>query len=160
SHRVPLAQRPVVDVLRLPVIGAALRRPLVRRAAQATMLLVAAAVGADGLLGPSMSPMNLAGVLPGTGWRARTGLALLVAGHLFLLRRELPRRFVAPARRLPRPLRTKWLAIGLLVAGFWATETFALWDGPRATAWIIVGYFTAALVVDSTWRGASFCKYV
>src|SRR5262249_59411773 len=83
SPRVPPARRPVVDVLRLPVIGAALRRPLVRRAAQATMLLVAAAVVADGLLGPSMSPMNLAGVLPWTGWRALTVLALLVAGNVF-----------------------------------------------------------------------------
>ena len=166
SHRVPPARRPVVDVLRLPVIGAAMRRPLVRRAAQATMLLVAAAVVADGLLGPSMSPMNLAGVLPWTGWRALTVLALLVAGNVFcfacpfMLPRELARRFAAPARRLPRPLRTKWLAISLLVAGFWATETFALWDGPRATAWIIIGYFTAAVLVDSTWRGATFCKYV
>ncbi len=130
------------------------------------MLLVAAAVVADGLMGPSMSPMNLAGVLPWTGWRALTVLALLVAGNVFcfacpfMLPRELARRFAAPARRLPRPLRTKWLAVGLLVAGFWATETFALWDGPRATAWIIVGYFAAALLVDSTWRGATFCKYV
>src|SRR5262245_7442270 len=166
SHRVRPARRPVVDVLRLPVIGAALRRPLVRRAAQATMLLLAAAVVADGLLGPSMSPMNLAGVLPWTGWRALTVLALLVAGNVFcfacpfMLPRELARRFSSPARRLPRPLRTKWLAIGLLVAGFWATETFSLWDGPRATAWLIVAYFAAATVVDSTWRGASFCKYV
>src|SRR5262249_22194323 len=166
SHRVPPARRPVVDVLRIPVIGPALRRPLARRVAQATMLLVAAAVVADGLLGPSMSPMNLAGVLPWTGWRAFTVLALLVAGNVFcfacpfLLPGELARRFAPPARRLPRPLRTKWLAIGLLVVGFRATETFALWDGPRATAWIIVGYFTAALLVDSTWRGATFCKYV
>jgi cytochrome c oxidase assembly factor CtaG len=165
-HRVPPARRPAGDVLRLPVIGAALRRPLTRRAAQAAMLLVAVAVVADGLMGPSMSPMNLAGVLPWTGWRALTVVALLVAGNVFcfacpfMLPRELARRFTAPARRLPRPLRTKWLAVVLLVAGFWATETFALWDGPRATAWIIVGYFAAALLVDSTWRGATFCKYV
>ena len=43
---------------------------------------------------------------------------------------------------------------------FWATETFGLWDVPRATAWLIIGYFVAALLVDSRWRGASFCKYV
>src|SRR5262249_56533114 len=70
SHRVPPARRPVVDVLRLPVIGAAMRRPLVRRVAQATMLLVAAAGVADGLLGSSISPMNLAGGLPWAGRRA------------------------------------------------------------------------------------------
>jgi hypothetical protein len=63
-------------------------------------------------------------------------------------------------RRLPRPLRTKWLAVALLVVGFWATESFALWDAPRATAWLVVGYFTTALLVDLRFRGATFCKYV
>jgi hypothetical protein len=57
-------------------------------------------------------------------------------------------------------LRTKWIAVGLLVTYLWAYEAFALWDSPRATAWIIVGYFAAALAVDSVFKGASFCKYV
>src|SRR5262249_816646 len=56
--------------------------------------------------------------------------------------------------------RIKWLAAVLLVVFFWSSETFGLWDAPRATAWLIAGYFAAALVVDSRWRGASFCKYV
>lgn len=154
------------DVLRLPVLGAALRRPAARRVAQAAMLLLAAAIVADGFLGPQMSPMNLAGVWPWTGWRAATVLALLVAGNVFCfacpftLPRELARRLAAPRRRLPRWVQTKWLAVGLLGLGFWATESFALWDAPRATAWLIVGYFATALVVDTRFRGAGFCKYV
>ena len=48
----------------------------------------------------------------------------------------------------------------MLAAYLWAYEAFALWDSPRATAWIIVGYFAAAFAVDSVFRGASFCKYV
>src|SRR5262249_47048133 len=63
-----VAPRQPFDALRLPVLGALLGRPGVRRVAQGTMLLVAAAVVADGLLGPQMSPMNLAGVWPWTGW--------------------------------------------------------------------------------------------
>jgi cytochrome c oxidase assembly factor CtaG len=158
--------RTTFDVLRLPVVGALLRRPATRRAAQGAMLLLAAAVVADGFLGPQMSPMNLAGVWPWTGWRAATVLALLVAGNVFCfacpftLPRELARRVAAPARRLPHWLQTKWLAVVLLGLGFWATESFALWDAPHATAWLIVGYFAAALVVDTCFRGASFCKYV
>src|SRR5262245_446004 len=160
------APRMPFDLLRRPVLGAVLRRPGTRRAAQTAMLLLAAAVVADGFLGPEMSPMNLAGVWPWTGWRAATVLALLVAGNVFCfacpftLPRELARRFATPARRLPRRLQTKWLAVALLGLGFWATESFALWDAPRATAWLIVGYFAAALLVDMRFRGASFCKYV
>jgi cytochrome c oxidase assembly factor CtaG len=154
------------DALRLPVLGSLLRAPAARRVVQAAMLCAAAAVVADGLLGPAMSPMNLAGVLPWTGWRGLTVVALLVAGNAFcfacpfMLPRAVARRFATPTRRLPRWMRTKWLAAALLVGFFWATETFGLWDAPRATAWLIVGYFAAALVVDARWHGASFCKYV
>ena len=42
----------------------------------------------------------------------------------------------------------------------WAYEAFALWNSPRWTAWIALGYFIAAFVVDGLFRGASFCKYV
>ena len=65
-----------------------------------------------------------------------------------------------PRYRWPRQLRSKWIAAGLLAAYLWAYEAFALWDSPRATAWIIVGYFAAAFAVDSVFKGASFCKYV
>ena len=41
-----------------------------------------------------------------------------------------------------------------------AYEVFALWDSPWWTAWIAMGYFTAALVVDGFFRDAAFCKYL
>ena len=49
---------------------------------------------------------------------------------------------------------------GLLILFFWAYEAFDVWDSPRLTAWILVGYFVAAFAVDTFFRGASFCKYV
>ena len=42
----------------------------------------------------------------------------------------------------------------------WAYEAFALWDSPWWTAWIALGYFAAAFVIDGFFRGAAFCKYV
>ena len=113
-----------------------------------------------------MAPMNLAGVLPWTHWRGLAVLALLMAGNLFCmacpftLPRDLVRKFVSPRYHWPAFLRSKWIAVGLLVTYLWAYEAFALWDRPSATAWIIVGYFAAAFAVDSVFKGASFCKYV
>ena len=48
----------------------------------------------------------------------------------------------------------------LLALFFWAYEAFSLWDSPRWTAWIVIGYFVAAFAIDGLFRGASFCKYL
>ena len=92
--------------------------------------------------------------------RAADGRQSFCMACPFTLPRDLARKFVAPRYHWPRQLRSKWIAAGLLAAYLWAYEAFALWDSPRATAWIIVGYFAAAFAVDSVFRGASFCKYV
>jgi hypothetical protein len=41
-------------------------------------------------------------------------------------------------------LRSKWLAIGVLVLFFWTYEFFDLWETPWWTAWIIIFDFAAA----------------
>ena len=165
---VPLA-RPspsAFDLLRAPIAGPVLRARYGRRALQAILLILAVAVIADGFFGQPMAPMNLAGVFPWTYGRAVVVVALLAAGNLFCmacpftLPRELGRRLGFATRYWPHPLRSKWLAMGLLVLFFWAYEAFDLWDSPRLTAWILVGYFIGAFVVDTFFRGASFCKYV
>ncbi len=130
------------------------------------MLLLAVIVVADGFWGPQVSSVNLAGVLPWTYWRALTVVALLAAGNLFcmacpfMLPRELARHLGFSPRSWPKSLRSKWLAVALLIFFFWAYEAFALWDKPAWTAWIIIGYFAGAFFVDAFFRGASFCKYV
>lgn len=130
------------------------------------MLLLAAAIVIDGFLGPENSPMNLAGVLPWTHWRAFTVVALLVAGNFFCMVcpftwvRDLGRRLLPANRNWPRMLRSKWTAIVLLGVYLWAYEVFSLWDRPAWTAGILLGYFAAAFVIDGVYRGASFCKYV
>ena len=154
------------DLLRTPILGPILWHRHFRRSVQAAMLLLAAVVAVDGFFGPQIAPMNLAGVLPWTYWRGLAVIALVMAGNLFCLAcpftlpRDLARRFVSPRYRWPRRLRSKWIAAGLLAAYFWAYDAFSLWDSPRSTAWIILGYFLAAFVVDTVFKGASFCKYV
>ena len=39
-------------------------------------------------------------------------------------------------------------------------SAFALWNSPARTAWLLIAYIGAAFLVDSFFRGASFCKYV
>src|ERR1041385_5178213 len=130
------------------------------------MFLLAITVVADGLFGPQMGAMNLAGVLPWTHWRGVSVIALLVAGNVvcmacpFSFVRDLGRRLLPASWSWPRRLRSKWIAISLLFIFFWAYEAFSLWESPRSVAWLIVGYFAAALIIDGLFKGASFCKYV
>jgi cytochrome c oxidase assembly factor CtaG len=154
------------DFVKVPVLGALIRSRYFRRALQIVTLLLAVAIVLDGLLGPEISPMNLAGVLPWTHWRAFAVIGLLAVGNLFCMAcpftfvRDLGRKILPARMRWPRALSSKWLAIGLIIIYLWAYEAFDLWDKPSITALVIVGYFLAAFVIDGLFRGASFCKFV
>jgi ferredoxin len=150
----------------LPGVGALLRWRHVRVVFQSVTFALAALLVADGLFGTRVSPLNLAGVLPWTYWRGIAIVGLVVLGNVscmacpFVLPRDLARRFLPARRRWPRWLRLKWPSLALIVVYLWAYEAFALWDRPWLTAWIVIAYFAAALIVDGLFRGAAFCKYV
>lgn len=167
--RTPSSPRPrsaATDALLLPGVGWILRARAGRRIFQGVLLLFAAFVVFDGVWGPEMSAMNLAGVFPWTYWRTFVVVGLLAAGNLFcfacpfMLPRAVGRRFLPSSRAWPRALRSKWLAAGLFALYLWAYEVWAIWDGPVWTAWVVVGYFVAAFAIDGIFKGASFCKYV
>ena len=159
-------RRTPLDLLRLPVLGAMIRSRYFRPTLQISSLLLAAVIILDGLLGPELSPMNLAGVLPWTHWRAFTVVGLLAVGNLFCMAcpftfvRDLGRKVLPARAHWPRGLSSKWLAVGLVLVYLWAYEAFDLWDKPAVTASVILGYFLAALLIDGFFRGASFCKFV
>src|SRR5208282_4847077 len=57
-------------------------------------------------------------------------------------------------------LRNKWLSMGLFALILFCYEEFSLWSSPWWTAWLIVAYFLAVLVVDGLFKHATFCKFV
>ncbi len=154
------------DLLRVPLVGRFLRWRHARLALQLPLAVLAAVVILDGLRGPQVGAMNLAGVLPWIHWRGFVVLGLLATGNVFCMAcpftapRTLARRWLPQGWNWPRPLRNKWAAVVLLGLFLWAYEAFSLWDSPWWTAWIAVGYFAAAFVVDGLFRGAAFCKYL
>jgi cytochrome c oxidase assembly factor CtaG/polyferredoxin len=154
------------DLLRLPLLGGFLRWRHARLCLQIPVLLLAVVMIYDGLRGPQVGAMNLAGVLPWIHWRGLLIVGVLAAGNVFcmgcpfLLPRTLARRFLPAGWNWPRRLRSKWLAILLIVAFLWAYEALNLWDRPWWTACLTLGYFAAAFVIDGLFRGASFCKYL
>ncbi len=166
SSLIHKAASPSLDLFRVRGLGAVMRWRHFRRSLQILMLGLAALVVADGIWGPQVSAMNAAGVLPWTHWRTFTVVALLVAGNLFCMAcpftfvRDLGRKILPAKAAWPHWLRSKWLAVGLLIIYLWAYEAFDLWDRPLATAFLILGYFVAALLIDGIFRGASFCQYV
>lgn len=155
-----------VDVLRWPFVGAALRWRHLRTALQALSLLAAILLVLHGLFGPDVAPRNLATVVTWVHYRGLLVLALLAAGNVFctacpfVLVRDAGRRLRAPVRRWPRQLRRKWMGVGLLAAVLFAYELFDLWALPAGTAWLVLAYFAAALAIDLTFAGGTFCKYL
>lgn len=130
------------------------------------MLVAGVAMIAHGLFGPTLAPKNLATTMSWVHFRGALVLALLCAGNLFclacpfMLVRQWARRWVRPRFTWPRALRNKWLSIALFVLVLFAYELFDLWSSPWWTAWLIVAYFAAILVVDGLFKHAVFCKFV
>ena len=155
-----------MDLLRWAPLATFARRRHARLWLQVPLLAVAIVVVVHGLLGPQLAPRNLATVLTWVHYRGLLVVAILAIGNLFcfgcpmILARDVARRVAHPGWRWPRALRNKWPAIVLFVAVLFAYELFDLWSLPRATAWLVLAYFGAAMVVDVLFSGASFCKYV
>ena len=155
-----------MNILRLPVVGSFLRWRYARPALQLLLLLISLAVVLHGLLGPQLAPRNLATVLTSIHWRGFLIVAIVAAGNLFctacpmILARDVSRRYFHPALRWPRWLRGKWLGVALLVLVLFSYELFDLWSQPRATAWLVLGYFGLAIAIDTVFKGASFCKHL
>lgn len=158
--------RRAFDLLDVPGLGRFLRWRHARTVLQIPLFLIAAVMIWDGLTGSPLAPKNAATVITWVHYRGFVTLALLVAGNLFcmacpfMLPRNMARKLFKPARMWPRRLRNKWVAIGLFVLFLFTYELFDLWATPWWTAWIIIAYFLGALILDSLFKGAPFCKYV
>ena len=157
---------PALDLLRVPLLGRFLRWRRSRMVLQIPVVLVSLIMIAHAFWGPQLAPKNLAPLLTWVHFRGLVVLVILLAGNLFcmacpfMLPRELARRLHLPQREWPAALRNKWPAIGLFVFVLFVYELFDLFSDPWWTGALIVGYFALAIVVDTFFRRASFCKYV
>jgi ferredoxin len=157
---------PAFDLLRVPAVGHFLRWRHSRSLLQIPLLVVSIVMILHGLFGPTLAPKNLATVLTWVHFRGALVLILLCAGNFFclacpfMLVRNVARRFFRPWLNWPQNFRNKWLSVGLFVLILFAYELFDLWSSPWWTAWLIVAYFLAVLVIDGVFKHASFCKFV
>ena len=152
--------------MRVPVIGSLLKQRHARTLLQIPVFIISAAMILHGFFGPQLAPKNLATTFTWVHFRGALVLVLLFAGNFFclacpfMLVRNFVRKFVRPVRNWPRALRNKWLSISLFVAMLFVYEWLDLWASPWWTAWLIVTYFAGALVIDSIFKHATFCKFV
>src|SRR5262249_28841137 len=148
------------DLLLVPVIGPLLRWRHVRTFVQLPLLLLSVIMVLHGLFGPTLAPKNLATTLTWLHFRGLLVLVLLCAGNFFclacpfMLVRDAARRFFRPVLAWPRPLRNKWLSVGLFILILFLYELFDLWSSPWWTAWLIISYFVLALVIDGFFKHA------
>ena len=154
------------DLLRAPLLGRLLRARRGRLCLQIPFLLVALLLIYDGFTGPPLAAQNLATVGVWVHTRGFVILALLLFGNLFCMGcpftipRTVAVRFSGRGRRWPRALRNKWLAVAVFVGFLFAYEWLDMWASPALTAWVIIGYFVGAFVLEAAFAESPFCKYV
>jgi hypothetical protein len=163
---VAIPDPPAFDLLRVPGVSRFLLWRHSRTLLQIPLLIVSVVMILHGLFGPTLAPRNLATVLTWVHFRGALVLILLCAGNFFclacpfMLVRNVARRFFRPWLNWPQKLRNKWLSVSLFVLILFSYELFGLWSSPWWTAWLIVAYFLAVLVIDGVFKHASFCKFV
>lgn len=175
SKRLPLPLTPITeqpkgtDLLRTLGLRRLMRWRYARLIFQLPLLVLALMVIIDGLTGRQLAPRNLATTSVWLHYRGLVVLALAVFGNAFCaacplmltrgvskrLKRLLPKSF-----HFPKALRSKAIVMGLTFAYFFAYEYFDLWASPWITAWLAIGYFFAATVIDTLFPAGSFCRYV
>ncbi|HEY7210159.1 MAG TPA: hypothetical protein VH477_07790 [Bryobacteraceae bacterium] len=155
-----------LDVLKWPVLGPLLHWRHARMLFQVPALLLSAVMIFDGLTGPAFAPKNLVTTLGWVHLRGLLVLVLLCAGNFFcfscplVLVRDFVRKFWTPRLNWPRKLRTKWISIALFAGILFIYEAFSLWSSPWLTAWLVLLYFVAILIVDTLFKHATFCKFI
>jgi polyferredoxin len=155
-----------VDLLQWPVVGRIFGWRHARRLFQLPALALALIMIWDGLTGPAFAPKNLVTTLGWIHLRGLLAVVLLGAGNFFcfacplVLVRDFARKFWTPRLNWPRPLRTKWLSIGLFALVLFVYEAFHLWASPPLTAWLILAYFAGVVVIDALFKHATFCKFI
>ena len=159
------------DLLGITGLRRFFRWKYARLVLQIPLLLLVVVMLIDGFTGRQLAPRNMATTATWLHWRGLVVLALALVGNAFCaacplmltrgasswLRRVLPDRLT---HRWPRALRNKYLVTVLMLLFFFSYEYFDLWASPWLTAWLIVGYFGAALVVDTFFPAGTFCRYV
>jgi polyferredoxin len=162
----PSESKPFIDFLRVPVLGTFLRWPHSRMTMQIPLLGISIIMVLHAFLGPQLAPKNIATLLTWVHFRGMVVVALLLAGNLFcmacpfMLPRDIIRKRFTPRWHWPRWLHNKWPAIVLFVLALYLYELLDLWGDPWWTGVAIVAYFAGATVIDTLFRGASFCKHV
>ena len=166
----PYVRQPTgFDLLSLPGIRRFVRWRYARLALQLPLLILAIFVLVDGFTGRQLAPRNVATTATWLHYRGLVVVGLALLGNAFCaacplmltrgpanaVKRLLPREI-----RWPRALRSKWLALALLFAIFYAYEAFDLWASPWLTAWLAVAYFAGAFAIDAIFPAGTFCRYV
>jgi polyferredoxin len=158
--------RTPINLLTLPVLGVFLRWRYSRFALQMPLLLLALLAIYDGFTGRQLAPTNTATVAVWVHYRGLVALGLAVFGNLFcaacplMLTRGASKFFKRFLPEFRFPFRNKYLVLALTALFLFAYEHFDLWASPWLTAWLVLGYFAAALLTDVFFPVGTFCKYV
>lgn len=157
------------DLFSLPGVRHLIRWRYARLIFQLPLLLLAVMALLDGFLGQQLAPRNVATTSIWLHYRGLVVLVLALFGNAFcaacplMLTRGLSKRLDAILpRKFPWPtfLKNKVFVTLLMVGYFYTYEVFNLWASPWLSAWLIIGYFSAALMVDTLFPAGTFCKYV
>ncbi len=164
--RRPAPAGPASNLLDVPWIGGALRSRALAPALQALLLVASGVVVFLGIADAQDGGVNVATKLTWTIWWAGVIATFFLVGRAWCFAcpfgalNEWASRLAGATRRVPKPFRNIWWAIGLFVLLTWADEQLGVVRSPAVTAGLVVVLGLAAVGVGLAYGRRSFCRYL
>lgn len=121
---------------------------------------------AAGLFDIQKGDMNIATLLMWTIWWAGIIFTFVFAGRIWCMTcpvgavQDWAGRLISMNRDFPRPLRNIYLSSAMFFGLTWWDGFSGIVNKPALTAYLLIGFFVAAIGMALIFKGRAFCRYV
>lgn len=165
AHRRYAKERQSMNLLEIPSVGRFLRSRWFQPVFQIPMLLIFLIIIAAGLFDIQQGDRNISTILMWTVWWAGIIFTFVLVGRVWCMMcpvgaaQDWVHRIFSLNRNVPQKLRNIWISSLIFFGLTWWDSYSGIVNKPSLTAYLLIGFFAAAMGMALIFKGRSFCRY-
>jgi len=155
-----------MNILDIPSVKRFLKSAWFQPVFQIPMLAFFIIIIIAGLFDVQMGDRNIATLLMWTVWWAGIIFTFVLFGRIWCMMcpygalQDWIQRLFSFNKNFPKPIRNVWLSSFLFFGLTWWDSYGGIVNKPALTAYILIGFFAAAVGIAVVFKGRAFCRYV